>query len=96
MKNPPTLLSEKFNPVTPKKNRAKIIIVAEVISHKLKDTLKKKHVSRYGRFYDFWRFLWAKMAKSNLIDLKIGLSINSNVKGGQNKFEVDISKNVAK
>ena len=37
----PTLLYEKFTPVIPKKNHAKKLIVAEVISHYLRDTLEK-------------------------------------------------------
>ena len=41
MKKPPILLSEKLTAVTPKKNHAKILIVAEIISHYLKDTLEE-------------------------------------------------------
>ena len=44
----------------------------------------------------FWSFFWDRMAKLCLIDLKLGLYIKVNVNPGQNKFEVHISKNVAK
>ena len=55
MKIPPTLLYEKFTPVTPKKDSCKILIVAEVISHYLKDTLEK------NTFRDMTSvFLWDK------------------------------------
>ena len=47
-------------------------------------------------FVFFWVFLLAKMAKLCPIDFKIGLPINNNENDGQNKFEVHISKNVAK
>ena len=36
------------------------------------------------------------MANFGLIDFKLGLYIKVNVNAGQNKFEVHISKNVAK
>ena len=44
----------------------------------------------------FWRFLWDKMAKLSPIDFKFGLHINIKENDGQNRFEVHISKNVAK
>ena len=47
-------------------------------------------------FVGFWRFLWDKMAKLSPIDFKIGLPTILRVNDGQNKFEVDIWKNVAK
>ena len=40
-------------------------------------------------------FLWTKMAKLSPIDFKISLLVDL-VNNGQNKFEVDISKHVAK
>ena len=44
----------------------------------------------------FWRFLGAQMGKLSPIDFKFGLYININVNDGQNKFEVHISKHLAK
>ena len=44
----------------------------------------------------FWSFFWDRMANLGLIDFKLGLYINVNVNVRQNKFEVHISKNVAK
>ena len=44
----------------------------------------------------FWSFFWDRMADLDLIDFKLGLYIKVNVNNGQNKFEVHISKNVAK
>ena len=45
----------------------------------------------------FWSFLLLdRMANLGLIDFKLGLYIKVNVNAGQNKFEVHISKNVAK
>ena len=41
-------------------------------------------------------FFWDRMANLGLIDFKLGLYIKVNVNTGQNKFEVHISKNVAK
>ena len=61
MKNPPTLLSEKFTHVTPKKNQAQILIVAEVISNYLKATLEKKRFETWSLlcFYGgFYRLKW--------------------------------------
>ena len=47
-----------------------------------------------------WQFNWSlfgnRMADLGLIDSKLGLYIKINVNNGQNKFEVHISKNVAK
>ena len=47
-------------------------------------------------FVGLWRFLWDKMAKLSPIDFTIGLPTILRVNDGQNKFEVDIWKNVAK
>ena len=59
-------------------------------------TLWKNHISRYGHFSGFWRFLWAKMAKIAPIDFKMGFPTNLKVNDGQTKFKINISKNVAK
>ena len=57
-------------------------------------TLGQNGDLRYGHFSDFWD----NMANLGLIDCKISLYIKVNVYNynGQNKFEVHISKNVAK
>ena len=47
-------------------------------------------------FVSFWSFFGDRMADLGLIDSKRGLYIKINVNNGQNKFEVHISKNVAK
>ena len=44
----------------------------------------------------FWSLFGNRMADLGLIDSKLGLYIKINVNKGQNKFEVHISKNVAK
>ena len=44
----------------------------------------------------FWSLFGNRMADLDLIDSKLGLYIKINVNNGQNKFEVHISKNVAK
>ena len=44
----------------------------------------------------FWSLFGDRMADLGLIDSKLGLYIKINVNNGQNKFEVHISKNVAK
>ena len=44
----------------------------------------------------FWSFFGDRMADLGLIDSKLSLYIKINVNNGQNKFEVHISKNVAK
>ena len=44
----------------------------------------------------FWSLFSDRMANFGLIDFKLGLYIKVNVNAGQNKFEVHISKNVAK
>ena len=44
----------------------------------------------------FWSFFGDRMADFGLIDFKLGLYIEVNVNTGKNKFEVHISKNVAK
>ena len=44
----------------------------------------------------FWSLFGNRMADLGLIDSKLGLYIKINVNSGQNKFEVHISKNVAK
>ena len=59
-------------------------------------TLGQNEVLRYGRFGEFWSFFGDIMANLGLIDFKIGLHIKVNVNEGQNKFEVHISKNLAK
>ena len=49
---------------------------------------------RYG--HSFWSLFGNRMADLGLIDSKLGLYIKINVNNGQNKFEVHISKTVAK
>ena len=44
----------------------------------------------------FWSLFGNRMADLRLIDSKLGLYIKINVNNGQNKFEVHISKTVAK
>ena len=44
----------------------------------------------------FWSLFGDRMADLGLIDSKLGLYIKIYVNNGQNKFEVHISKNVAK
>ena len=44
----------------------------------------------------FWSLFGDRMAGLGLIDSQLGLYIKINVNNGQNKFEVHISKNVAK
>ena len=54
-------------------------------------------VLRYGHFGEFLGvFFWDRMANLGLIDFKLGLYIKVNLNAGKNKFEVHISKNVAK
>ena len=55
-------------------------------------TLGRNGVLRYGHFGEFLEFFGDRMADLGLIDSKRGLYIKINV----NKFEVHISKNVAK
>ena len=59
-------------------------------------TLGQNGVLRYGHFGEFLEFFWDRMANLGLIDFKLGLHFKVNVNAGQNKFEVHISKNVAK
>ena len=59
-------------------------------------TIGQNEVLRYGRFGEFWSFFGDIMANLGLIDFKIGLHIKVNVNEGQNKFEVHISKHLAK
>ena len=61
-------------------------------------TLGQNGVLRYGHLGEFLEFflLLDRMADLSLIDFKLGLYIKVNVNIGQNKFEVHISKNVAK
>ena len=59
-------------------------------------TLGRNGVLRYGHFGEFLESFWDRMADLGLIDSKLGLYIKINVNNGQNKFEVHISKNVAK
>ena len=47
-------------------------------------------------FVSFWSFYGDRIADLGLIDSKLGKYIKINVNNGQNKFEVHISKNVAK
>ena len=96
MKNPPTLLYEKFTPATPKKESYKNNKRSQSYKPLFKRHFGKKQVSRYGLFCVFWRFLYSQMAKLCPINFIIGLPPNLNVNGGQNKFIVDVSKNVAK
>ena len=55
--------------------------------------MKKKNELRYGHLCGF---LEAKLVILGPIDFLFGLPINHIVKAGQNKFEVDILKSVAK
>ena len=61
----------------------------------------KWHLGKMG-FWDmatlvsFWSLFGDKMANLGLIDFKLGLYIKVNVKAGLNKFEVHISKHLAK
>ena len=59
-------------------------------------TLGKNGVLRYGHFGAFLEFFGDRMAKLGPVDFKLGLYIKVNVNEGQNKFEVHISKNLAK
>ena len=75
-----------------KRNHGKILIVAEVIRRLVTDTLEKPEL-RYGHLCGF---LWAKLEILGSTDFLFGLPINLIVNVGQNKFEVDILKNLAK
>ena len=44
----------------------------------------------------FWSFVGDRMANLGLIDFKLGLYIKVNLKDMQNKFEVHITKHLAK
>ena len=59
-------------------------------------TLGQNGVLRYGHFSDFLEFFGDRMTNSGLINFKLGLYIKVNVNNGQNKFEVHISKHLAK
>ena len=59
-------------------------------------TLGQNGVLRYGHLGEFLEIFGDRMADLGLIDFKLGLYIKVNVNNGQNKFEVHISKNVAK
>ena len=59
-------------------------------------TLGQNGVLRYGHFREFLEFFWDRIADLGLIDSKLGVYVKVNVNNGQNKFEVHISKNVAK
>ena len=59
-------------------------------------TLGRNGVLRYGHFGEFLEVFGDRMADLCLIDSKLGLYIKINVNNRQNKFEVHISKNVAK
>ena len=69
-----------------------MLIVAEVIRRLVTDTLEKTRI-------EIWPFMWllgAKLVILGSTDFLFGLPINFIVNAGQNKFEVDILKNVAK
>ena len=53
-------------------------------------------VLRYGHFGEFMEFFGDRMATLGLIDFKLSLHIKVNVNDRQNKFEVHISKHLAK
>ena len=96
MKNPVTLLYEKFTCVTPKKE-----IYKNINRSRSNKPLFERHFGKTtfrdtASFVFFWRFLLAQMAKLSPINFIIGLPINLYVNGGQNKFKVSVSKNVAK
>ena len=55
--------------------------------------LGKNGILRYGHFYGF---LEAKMVNLGPIDFQLGWPLNINGNDRQNKFEVHISKHVAK
>ena len=59
-------------------------------------TLEQNGFLRYGHFSDFLDFFGDRMTNFGLIDFKLGLYIKINVNGGQNRFEVYISKHLAK
>ena len=59
-------------------------------------TLVQNGVLRYGHFGEFLDFLGNRMASLCLIDFKLGMHIKVNVSFGQNKFEVHISRHLAK
>ena len=66
MKNPPTFLSEKFTPVTPKKELCKKLTVAEVISHYLKDTFGKntfRNMAYLSFFGGFYKLKWPSLVQ---------------------------------
>ena len=44
----------------------------------------------------FWSYFGDRMANLGIIDFKLGLHINVNVNGRQNKFKVHVSKHLAK
>ena len=56
-------------------------------------TLGQNRALRYGHFGEFLEDI---MANLGLIDFKLDLNIRVNVNAGQNKFEVHISKQLAK
>ena len=53
-------------------------------------------VLSYGHFGEFFEFFGDRMANLGLIDFKLGLYIKVNINDRQNKFEVHISKHLAK
>ena len=59
-------------------------------------TLGQNGVLRYGHFGEFLEFFGDRMANLDLINFKLGLYIKVNVNVRQNKFDVHISKHMAK
>ena len=59
-------------------------------------TLGQNEVFSYGHFGEFFEFFDDRMANLGLIDFKLGLYIKVNINDRQNKFEVHISKHLAK
>ena len=59
-------------------------------------TLEQNGVLRYDHFGEFLEFFGDRIANLGPIDFKLGLYIKVNVNEGQNKFEVHISKHLAK
>ena len=58
--------------------------------------LGQNGVLRYGHFSDILEFFGDRIANLGLIDFKLGFYIKVNVNDRQNKFEVYISRHLAK
>ena len=87
------LVSQEFSLLTSAKGiMEKILIVAEVIRRLVTDTLEKTRI----QIWHLCGFLEAKLVILGPTDFLFGLPINLIVNAGQNKFEVDILKHVAK